>query len=290
MNFLHTKTRLQQFYTNFKQTTSSIMKKYTLHDLNNIAKDIELALPPTKFTKYARDTDEAKQMISVIQHLIKSWTTSDKKKIKELMEQGPSKKKARETKHTPTKPASSSVSLKTQAREEGLLATGSKSELTQRLHRCQTDTLHIEDMSTESMRNELTKEKMLIPRSRDQMIILLRRGDNDQLELGDFTDEVVDHYWDEMGLPNKRKLSRDKKLTQLRILQIQNLKKMVRKLDQRLASCQKRPSKVITRHHHRQTGQSWTSSLAQGVFQGAVAGIVSNAVSRRLQRKSKLVF
>lgn len=257
-----------------------------MHNLNDIARDIELATG-AKFSRYARDEDGCKQIISQIQILIKSWTTSDKKKIKELMEQGP--RPARETKHTPTKPASSSVSLKTQAREEGLLATGSKSELTQRLHRCQTDTLHIEDMSTESMRNELTKEKMLIPRSRDQMIILLRRGDNDQLELGDFTDEVVDHYWDEMELPNKRKLSRDKKLTQLRILQIQNLKKMVRKLDQRLASCQKRPSKVITRHH-RQTGQSWTSSLAQGVFVGAVAGIVSNAVSRRLQRKSNLVF
>ena len=100
MNFLYTTARLNQFNIDFKKSTSTIMKKYTMHNLNDIARDIELATG-AKFSRYARDEDGCKQIISQIQRLIKSWTPSDKRKIRTLAEQAPSKKKKREPKKEP---------------------------------------------------------------------------------------------------------------------------------------------------------------------------------------------
>ena len=300
MNFLYTKTRLQHFYTHFKKTTTEIMRKYSLHDLNNIAMDIELATG-AKFSSYARDDDGCRQIISAIKELIKSWTSTEKGNMEKLMKQGAGqaqKKNNKKTKKEPKKEPKSYVSiadLRTRASEHELLTTGTKTELTQRLHRHSTDTLWIEDMSTESLRNELREQKIRVPKSRKDMIMLVRRGDNDNLELEDFTDEVLDYYWDHSTqLPNsqKKNISRDQKLKTLRIVHIKMLKQRLRQTQRELASCQKRPLNVVTRHHHhRQSGESWSGALARGIFQGVTAGAISNAITRRrLQSKNKLIF
>jgi len=302
MNFLYTKTRLKHFYANFKETTTKVMKKYSLHDLNNIAMDIELATG-AKFSSYARDDDGCRQIIEVIKTLIKSWTSTEKGNMEKLMKQGAGqaqKKNNKKTKKEPKKePKSVSVvsiaDLRTRASEHELLTTGTRSELTQRLHRHSTDTLRIEDMSTESLRNELREQKVRVPRSREDMIVLVRRGDNDNLELEDFTDEVLDYHLDHSTqLPNsqKKNMSRDQKLKTLRIVHIKMLKQYLRQAQRELASCQKRPLKVLTRHHHHgQSGESWSGALARGIFQGVTAGVISNAITRRrLQSKKKLVF
>jgi hypothetical protein len=77
----------------------------------------------------------------------------------------------------------------------------------------------------------------------------------------------------------------------LRILHIKMLKERLRQTQEELDSCKKRPPTVVTRHRHRQTGETWSGTLARGIFQGVTAGIVSNAITRRrLQSKNNLVF
>ena len=76
MFFFDTKKSIRNFYTNFKLSDTKIMKKYTMHQLNDIARDIE-STTSVKFGRYARNEDDCKQMIAAIKKEIKKWRKKD---------------------------------------------------------------------------------------------------------------------------------------------------------------------------------------------------------------------
>ena len=139
--------------------------------------------------------------------------------------------------------------LRSEAAALNLDSSGVKNRLLQRLVKYDRDQLDFEDMSTDWLRSKLEEEKVIVPKSRKGMIEILIRADADEMELGDFNDWVLDHYWDEFktryDLPSKNGVTRTEKLKQLRTLQIKELKQKCRELDRKLYECQHqvRPAK-----------------------------------------------
>lgn len=320
MKFINSPLRIHSFYDDFRnKKISSIKDLYTLNQLKLIAQDLSTAIGLST-SQLVLETNDIHHLIVGIKQIVSSWaylddddeddpltiayrafqrhksghsSKSSSKSSRKASSKAPENPRMVMTKSYSDMKASE---LRSEAAALNLDSSGVKNRLLQRLVKYDRDQLDFEDMSTDWLRSKLEEEKVIVPKSRKGMIEILIRADADEMELGDFNDWVLNHYWDEFktryDLPSKNGVTRTEKLKQLRTLQIKELKQKCRELDRKLYECQhqKRPT-VYRTHHSRPTGDSVVGSLARGVLTGMAAGIVSNIITkRRLQSKSNLIF
>jgi hypothetical protein len=204
MIFFDTKESIRNFYTNFKLSDTKIMNKYTMHQLNDIARDIE-STTGVKFGRYARNEDDCKQMIAAIKNEIKKWGKKDPFKNMKLVQKKAIKpvKHVKEIKKQPVLQEESvilysdmtDVQLQTETDETSVLNTGTRTEIIARLERVDNNTWTFSDMSNEWLRDSLSENKFQIPRSRDSMVERLEKIEENDILLEYLNDEALNHFW-----------------------------------------------------------------------------------------------
>jgi len=302
MIFFDTKESIRNFYTNFKLPDTEIMNKYTMHQLNDIARDIE-STTGVKFGRYARNEDDCKQMIVAIKNEIKKWGKKDPFKNVKLVQ-----KKMKPTKKTVEQPVKKTmeqeesvilysdmtdIQLQKETDETSVLNTGTRTEIIARLERVDNNTWTFSDMSNEWLRDSLSENKFQIPRGRDSMVERLEKMEQNDIALDYLNDEALDYFWVQFRSAynlSEKIPARQQKIKKLQIVKIKELQKLVRELYRKLYQCQQNSRHIQIRggnwRGHRQKreesmGTKMLNSAFAGVGMGIGMSIAGNLINRR---------
>ena len=313
MKFFTSPMNMHNFYQTFKPSVNGginidrIAGVFSLKYLQLIAADMMFATGRNDLR-----SNDAFELITMIANVLKSWSSLDEDPLERAfrIQQTPSAERRRASRqpvrrqtpprrqapsrqappprrqappprrqtnlHTLTVPK-----LRALLTSHDLDASGNKGILVERLHRRESNALEYEDMSTKWLAGQLEREQVIVPQKRADILKLVRKGNDnpEDLDIGDFNDDVVNEYCNKYGCRG----SRAEKLTKLRIQTIKELKDLVRTLDRKLYSCQQRApgNRHAARGRHGTSGGGWGQVVAGGVVQGMTAAIVSNLLSGR---------
>ena len=294
MIFFDTKESIRNFYTNFKLSDTKIMKIYTMHQLNDIARDIE-STTGVKFGRYARNENDCEQMIAAIKNEIKKWGKKDPFENVKL-EKKVSKKTVEPVEQEESVTLYSDmtdIQLQKETDETSVLNTGTRTEIIARLERVDNNTWTFSDMSNEWLRDSLSENKFQIPRGRDSMVERLEKIEQNDITLDYLNDEALDHFWVQFRSAynlSEKIPARQQKIKKLQIVKMKELQKLVRELDRKLYQCQQNSRHIQIRggnwRGHRQKreesmGTKMLNSAFAGVGMGIGLSIVGNLINRR---------